>query len=116
MYPEINVQISAAAELAVADLEGHGHFIVGVELFVEALAHVRFELDVVGGGDIEKEGEEDGEEEEQHLGRQEGLASTEEGMLMKRSREREKVEDGKVDASMPCMHACAGRTSEVVRV
>jgi len=71
VYPEINVQVSAAAEFAVADLECDRHSVVCVELFVEALAHVPFELDVVSGGDIEEEGKESGEEGEQHLERQE---------------------------------------------
>lgn len=46
-YPEINVQVSAAAEFPVADLEGHRHLVVLVQLLVEALALVRFHLDIM---------------------------------------------------------------------
>jgi hypothetical protein len=50
-HPEVNVQVSATAKLAVADLEGDGHLVVGVQLLVEAFARVGSELDVVGGGE-----------------------------------------------------------------
>ena len=46
-YVEVNVEIAGTTELAIAHLEGHGHFIVLVEFFVEAFARVGFELDVV---------------------------------------------------------------------
>lgn len=35
-YPEINLEVSATAEFPIADLEGHRHFVVGMELFVKA--------------------------------------------------------------------------------
>ncbi len=47
--PEVNIEVSRAAELAVADLEGYRHLVIAVEDFVEALAAVGRELDVVGG-------------------------------------------------------------------
>lgn len=46
-YPEIQVQVSTSAKLAVADLEGDSHLVVGVQHLVETLARVRLELDVV---------------------------------------------------------------------
>ena len=46
-YPEIDVQVSAAAKFPVADLEGHRHLVVLVQLLVEAFALVRFHLNVV---------------------------------------------------------------------
>ena len=48
--PEVDFQIAGAAELAVADLEGDGHFVVFVQHFVEAFALVGAQLDVVGEG------------------------------------------------------------------
>lgn len=54
MYPEINVQIAGTAKLPVADLEGDGHLVVGVQLLVEALSRVRLEQDVVRGGNASK--------------------------------------------------------------
>lgn len=45
--PEVDLQVPAAAELAVADLKGDGHFVVLVQLLVEAFAHVGLHLDVV---------------------------------------------------------------------
>jgi hypothetical protein len=29
-YPEVNVEITTASKLAICDLEGHGHFVIGV--------------------------------------------------------------------------------------
>lgn len=47
MYPEVNLQVAAAAEFPVANLEGDGHLVVLVQLLVEALALVRLHLDIV---------------------------------------------------------------------
>lgn len=46
-YPEINVQVAGTAKLAIANLEGYRHLIIAVEVFVEALAAMSWELDVV---------------------------------------------------------------------
>jgi len=46
-YPEINLQISCAAEFPVSHLEGHGHLVILVEGLVEALPAVGWQLDVV---------------------------------------------------------------------
>ncbi len=46
-YPEVDVEVPGAAELAVADLEGDGHLVVLVQRLVEALATVGRELDIV---------------------------------------------------------------------
>ena len=48
-HPEINLQVSAAAKLPVADLERDCHLVVLVEGLVEAFAGVSPELDVVCG-------------------------------------------------------------------
>jgi hypothetical protein len=57
MYPEINIQIPAPTEFSIANLEGDGHFVVRVQLFVEAFSRVGFELDVVRGrGSEERQG------------------------------------------------------------
>ena len=53
-YPEVNLEVAAAAELAVADLVGHGHPVVAVEVLVETLARVGFHLDVVRGGEADE--------------------------------------------------------------
>lgn len=50
-YPKVDLQIAAAAKLAVTDLEGDRHLIVAVQCLVEAFARVGAELDVVGGGE-----------------------------------------------------------------
>lgn len=47
-YPEVQIQVSTTTKLAVADLEGDGHPVVGVQHLVEALARVRLQLHVVG--------------------------------------------------------------------
>ena len=46
-HPEINLQISAAAKLPVADLERDCHLVILVEGLVEAFALVGLHLDVV---------------------------------------------------------------------
>lgn len=46
-YPEVQVQITASSKLPVADLEGDGHPVVGVQHLVEALARVGPQLHVV---------------------------------------------------------------------
>lgn len=58
-YPEVDVEVAGAAELAVADLEGDGHLVVAVQLLVEALAAVGGQLDVVGGGGPQQAGREE---------------------------------------------------------
>ena len=47
IYPEVDVKVSTATKLAVADLEGDGHPVVGVKHFVETLARVSPQLHVV---------------------------------------------------------------------
>jgi hypothetical protein len=54
IHPEINIQVSTPSKFPVADLEGDGHLVVGVQLFVEAFSRVCFELDVVCGGEAKK--------------------------------------------------------------
>lgn len=49
IYPKVDFQIAAAAELAVADLIRHGHLVVSVEVLVKALAGMCLHLDVVRG-------------------------------------------------------------------
>ena len=46
-YPEVQVQVSTSTKLPVANLEGDGHPVVGVQHFVEALARVSPKLHVV---------------------------------------------------------------------
>jgi len=46
-YPEVNVEVSTATKLAIADLEGDGHSVVRVQLLVEAFARVCLQLNVV---------------------------------------------------------------------
>lgn len=53
-YPEINVEVPAPAKFPVADLEGHCHFVVLVQLLVEALALMRLHLNVVRRGEAEQ--------------------------------------------------------------
>lgn len=66
-YPKVNIEVSAAAEFAVADLEGDGHLVVRVQLLMEALARVRLELDVVRRADGEEAAESSIEEcEDKH--------------------------------------------------
>ncbi len=47
VYPKVNLQVTAAAEFPVADLERDRHLVVLVQLLVEAFALVRLHLDVV---------------------------------------------------------------------
>jgi hypothetical protein len=47
MLRTLQIQVPASSKFAVADLEGDGHPVVGVQHLVEALARVRSELDVV---------------------------------------------------------------------
>ncbi len=56
--PKVNVEVSSAAKLAVADLKGHRHPVIAVEGLVEALAAVGRELDVVGRGGSQQGGRE----------------------------------------------------------
>jgi hypothetical protein len=50
-YPEINIEVSTATKLAIADLEGDGHSIIRVQLLVETFARMCLELNVVCGAD-----------------------------------------------------------------
>lgn len=56
--PKVNVEVSGAAKLAIADLEGHRHLVIAVEGLVEALAAVGRKLDVVGRGGSQQSGRE----------------------------------------------------------
>lgn len=47
-YPEVDLDVTTAAEFPVADLESNGHLVIGVEGLVEAFARVSPQLDVVG--------------------------------------------------------------------
>jgi len=53
-YPKVDLEVAAAAELAIADLVGHGHLVVAVEVLVETLARVGFHLNVVCGGEADE--------------------------------------------------------------
>ena len=50
-HPEVHIQVSASSKFPVADLEGDGHPVVGVQHFVEALARVSSQLHVVRHGE-----------------------------------------------------------------
>lgn len=52
--PEVDLEVSGAAKLPVADLEGDGHAVIALEGLVEALATVGGEVDVVGEGRVEE--------------------------------------------------------------
>jgi hypothetical protein len=68
--PKVNLEVSAAAKLAIADLERDSHLVILVELFVEAFAHVGLHLDVVRrsqGQQAARNGE-DSERREHHSG------------------------------------------------
>lgn len=57
-HPEIDVEVTGAAKLAVADLEGHRHLVIAMEVLVEAFAAVGGKDDVVSGGGAEQAGRE----------------------------------------------------------
>ena len=46
-HPEVHIQVSTSSKFPVADLEGDGHPVVGMQHFVEALARVSPQLHVV---------------------------------------------------------------------
>jgi hypothetical protein len=46
-YPEVQIQVSTSSKLPIADLEGDGHPVVGVQHLVETLARVGSQLHVV---------------------------------------------------------------------
>jgi hypothetical protein len=46
-HPEVHIQVSTSSKFPVADLEGDGHPVIGVQHFVEALARVSSQLHVV---------------------------------------------------------------------
>ena len=50
-YPEVQVQVSTSTKLPVADLEGDGHPVVGVQHFVETFARMSPQLHVVRKGE-----------------------------------------------------------------
>ena len=52
-YPKVNLKIAAATKFAISNLKCDRHLVVDMELFVETLARVRLELDVVGGNRAE---------------------------------------------------------------
>jgi hypothetical protein len=65
-YPEVNIEVSTATKLAIADLEGDGHSVIRVQLLVEAFARVCLQLDVVcraDGKETAKCGIEESEDE-----------------------------------------------------
>ena len=69
-YPEVNVKVSAImSELSVSNLECDSHFVVAVELFVEAFFRVRFHLDVVTRGETEtcEEDRQDAKSKKRHF-------------------------------------------------
>lgn len=47
-YPKVDIQVSCAAKLSVADLERDGHLVILVKGLVEAFAAVGGQLYVVG--------------------------------------------------------------------
>lgn len=49
-YPKVDVQIPAAPEFPISDLERHCHFVVFVEFLMETFSRVGAHLDVVGEG------------------------------------------------------------------
>jgi hypothetical protein len=53
-YPEVDIEIAGRAEFTVSDLKRHCHLVLSVEGFVEALATMRGQHDIVGVSDIEK--------------------------------------------------------------
>jgi hypothetical protein len=65
-YPEVNIEVSTATKLAIADLEGDGHSVIRVQFLVEAFARVCLQLDVVcrtDGKETAKGGIEESEDE-----------------------------------------------------
>ena len=53
-YPEVDVEVSGAPKLPVADLEGHGHLVALAQRLVEAFATMGGQGDVVGAGSLEE--------------------------------------------------------------
>lgn len=54
-YPEVYLQVAGAAEFPVPHLECDSHFVIFVELLMEAFSRVRAEVDVVRCDEGEKE-------------------------------------------------------------
>lgn len=52
-YPEVNIEVACAAELAISHLESDCHPVILVKALVEALHAVRRQNNVVSGGDLE---------------------------------------------------------------
>lgn len=52
-HPEIDFEVPSATKFSIANLEGDGHFVVFVELFVEAFSGVGAHLDVMRQRDAE---------------------------------------------------------------
>jgi hypothetical protein len=46
-YPEVQIQVSTSSKFPVADLEGDGHPVVGVQHLMETFARVGSQLHVV---------------------------------------------------------------------
>lgn len=53
-YPEIDFEVPRTAEFSIADLESNGHFVVFMELFVEAFSGMGAHLDIMRQSDVEK--------------------------------------------------------------
>jgi hypothetical protein len=51
-YPEINIEVTCAAKLAIADLEGDRHLVIPVQGLVEALEAMGRQDNVVRGGSL----------------------------------------------------------------
>lgn len=75
-YPEINVEVTRGAELAIANLVCDAHLVILVEVLVEAFESVGGQDNVVGGGGLGR----NGSDEECPRGREEmHVESTEYG-------------------------------------
>ena len=55
-HPKIDIEVAGAAKLAVADLEGHRHLVIAMEVLVEAFAAVGGKHNVVSGSGAEQAG------------------------------------------------------------
>lgn len=55
-YPEVNIEVACATELAIANLEGDGHLVVPTQGLVEAFESVGGEDDVVRRHSLEGHG------------------------------------------------------------
>lgn len=55
-YPEVNIEVACAAELAIANLEGNSHLVILAEVLVEAFEAVGRQDDVVCSSNLESNG------------------------------------------------------------